>query len=249
MVLSDRCGVLGLEEREPQPSFMARELAEGEDRMIYVVGRPSSVAIREAARRNHGEGMVMAAPEGAYHLEGASLGWTATRAILHLLGDAPHLPTLTEGEVEPRGASDLSASWAEEIPEDLRSFLEDAVAGSGAPAAAALEGGRHVSFCVASDQTEGLWDISIDTLESHRRRGHAARCVSWMVDEMRRSPASAVVRTRNPQGRIWEDGLTVKSGRQGWDRSLCGDAFELGQLVLGKRQRGTSYILAQVRHG
>ena len=178
MLLSGRCEVLGLEEWEAQPSFVARELEEGEDQMVYIVGRPSSGAIREAARRNRNRGMVMAVPEDASHVEGAFPGWTATRATLHLLGEAPHLPTLAEGEVEPLGASDLRASWVEGIPKDLRSFLEDSVVGAEASATAALEDGRPVSFCVAWDQTEGLWDISIDTLEGHRRRGHAARCVS-----------------------------------------------------------------------
>ena len=186
MLLSGRCEVLGPEEGAPAPSFVARELEEGEEQMIYVVGRPSSEAIREAARRNRGAEMVLAAPEDARHVLEALPGWTANRATLHLLGDAPRLPRPAEGEVRPLGASDLlRASWADGIPEDLRSFLEDAV-GAGAPAAAAFEDGRPVSFCVASDQTEGLRDVSIDTLEAYRRRGHAARCVSWMVEEMRR---------------------------------------------------------------
>lgn len=180
MLLSGRCEVLGLEEGAPTPSFVARELEEGEEQMIYVVGRPSSEeAIREAARRNRGAGMVLAAPEDASHVLGALPGWKANRATLHLLGDAPRLPSPAEGEVRLLGASDLPrASWVDGIPEDLRSFLEDVVLGGEAPAAAALEDGRPVSFCVASDQTESLWDVSIDTLEGHRRRGHMPRGAS-----------------------------------------------------------------------
>jgi GNAT superfamily N-acetyltransferase len=184
MLLSGRCEVLGLEERGPKPSFVARELGEGKEQMVCVVGHPSSGAIREAIRRNRNEGTVMAAPEDAPHLEGALPGWTATWATLHLLGNAPRLPQLTEGEVRPFGALDLDAA-SDELPEDLRSFLKDAIV-RGSPMAATFAGGRPVSFCCASDETEGLWDISIDTLEEHRRQGHAARCASWMVDEMRR---------------------------------------------------------------
>lgn len=201
MLLSGRCEVLGLEEEGRQPSFVARELGEGEDQMVYVVGRPSPETIREAARCNHDGGMVMAAQEGASHIEGALPGWKATRATLHQLGEAPNLPSLAEGGVKLLGARDLRASWVEGTPEDLRSFLEDAVGGAKAPAAAAWVGGRPVSFCVASDQTESLWDISIDTLEGHRRRGHAARCVAWMVDEMRRrgkEPVWAAEETNAP---------------------------------------------------
>jgi GNAT superfamily N-acetyltransferase len=56
-----------------------------------------------------------------------------------------------------------------------------------------------------SDQTVSLWDISIDTLEPYRRRGHAARCASWMVDEMRRrdkEPVWAAEETNPPSMRL-----------------------------------------------
>jgi len=86
--------------------------------------------------------------------------------------------------VEPFGTSDLAAV-AGDLPEGLRSELEVSLA-EGAPVAAALADGRPVSFCYAGDQTEGLWDISIDTLECYKRQSYAARCVSYMVDEMRR---------------------------------------------------------------
>lgn len=184
MLLSGQCEVLGLEEGGSEPCFVARELEEGEDQSIYIVGCPSAEAIGEAVRRNRNGGMIVATPEEASHVLGILPGWSAIRATLYLLSDAHRLPQIAESEVKPFGAPDLAAA-SDDLPEDLRSFLEDVV-DRGAPAAAALAGGRPVSFCVASDETEGLWDISIDTLEDYRRRGYAARCVSWMVAEMRR---------------------------------------------------------------
>jgi GNAT superfamily N-acetyltransferase len=184
MLLSGRCEVLDLAEGGPGPQFVARELEESENRAVCVVGRPPADAIREAARRNRGGGEVLATQEVASHILGALPDWTATRVPLHLLGDASRLPRLTGGEVRPFGASDL-ATVADDLPEELRSELEVALA-KDAPAVAALADGRPVSFCYAADETEGLWDISIDTLEPYRRQGYAARCVSYMVDEMRR---------------------------------------------------------------
>ncbi len=73
------------------------------------------------------------------------------------------------------------------------------------PADAMLADGRPVSFCYAADETEGLWDISIDTLEPYRRQGYAARCVSYMVDEMRRrgkEPVWAAEETNLPSMRL-----------------------------------------------
>ena len=52
MLLSGSCEVLGLEKGErggSEPSFVARELEEGEEQMIYVVGRPPSEVIDPAA--------------------------------------------------------------------------------------------------------------------------------------------------------------------------------------------------------
>lgn len=190
MLLSGRCEVLGLEETPAGPSFAARELEEREDRWFCVVGRPSEEAIAEAARRNRNGGEALATPEGAARVAKALPGWTATRVIVHLLGDVSRLPPIVGQEVKPFGAPDLGAA-SDYLPDELRSYLQSAV-GRRAPVAASLAEGRPVSFCCAEDETEGLWDIAIETLAGHRRRGHAARCVSWMVAEMRRLGKEAV---------------------------------------------------------
>ena len=185
MLLAGRCEVLGLEEARSGPSFVARELEEREDRWFCVVGHPSGEALREAARRNGDGGEILATREGAPRVIGALPGWTATRVVVHLLGDPSRLPRFAEGEVKPFGARDLDAASGD-LPEELRSYLGSAVGARGALVAASLADGRPVSFCCAEDETEGLWDIAIETLEGHRKRGHAGRCVSWMVAEMRR---------------------------------------------------------------
>jgi len=203
MLLSGRCEVLGLVEGGPEPQFVAQELEESEDRAVCVVGRPPADAIREAARRNRDGGEFLTSPEGASHILGALPDWTATRATLHLLGDASRLPRLAGGEVRPFRASDLAAV-TDDLPEGLRSELEVALTRD-APAVAALADGRPVSFCYAADETEGLWDISIDTLGRYRRRGYASRCVSYMVDEMRRrdkEPVWAAEETNPPSMRL-----------------------------------------------
>jgi len=203
MLLSGRCEVLGLAEGGPKPQFVARELEESEDRAVCVVGRPPADVIREAARRDRYGGDVLATPEGASHILGALPDWTATRATLHLLGDAAQLPRFAGAEVRAFGESDIATVPAD-LPEGLRSELEVALT-RGAPAVAALADGRPVSFCYAADETEGLWDISIDTHERYRRQGYAARCVSYMVDEMRRrgkEPVWAAEETNPPSMRL-----------------------------------------------
>jgi RimJ/RimL family protein N-acetyltransferase len=55
----------------------------------------------------------------------------------------------------------------------------------GTPTVAAFVGSVPVSFCYVASETEGLWDVSIDTLEEHRRQGHAARCAASLIRHMR----------------------------------------------------------------
>lgn len=44
--------------------------------------------------------------------------------------------------------------------------------------------GRVVSVCQAVAVTEGLWDVGIDTIEGHRREGHAAACFETLAAHM-----------------------------------------------------------------
>lgn len=172
MLLSDDCEVFGFE--EGGPDFVVRD-----PELISVVGHPSRRAIGEAASQQRTD--LLAFPENRVHVSAALPGWTGVRAVLHLLGDAHRLPEVPEGSVRRLAVSEISA--IENLDPELRSELELATGVS--PIVAALEDGRPVSFCYAGSRTEGLWDISIDTLAGHRRRGHAARCVAYMVEHMK----------------------------------------------------------------
>jgi RimJ/RimL family protein N-acetyltransferase len=67
---------------------------------------------------------------------------------------------------------------------ELRAELERTLR-RGTPVVAAFVGDVPVSFCYVASETEGLWDVSIDTLEEYRRRGHAAHCAAYMIRHMR----------------------------------------------------------------
>ena len=97
MLLSGRREVLGLEEARSGPTFVARELEEGENRWFCVVGRPSQEVVREAARRNRDGGEILATREGAPCVFGALPDWRATRVIVHLLGDTSRFPGSRNG--------------------------------------------------------------------------------------------------------------------------------------------------------
>lgn len=171
MLLSGECEILGL---EGGTDFVVRD-----PELISVVGHPSQETIREAVSRERVD--LLAFPENRDHVTAALPGWTGVRATLHLLGDNPMLPEVAEGSVRWLAASEINT--IEGLPPELRSELE--LGAEGSPVVAALEDGRPVAFCYAASRTEGLWDIAIDTLAGHRRRGHAARCVSYMIEHMK----------------------------------------------------------------
>jgi GNAT superfamily N-acetyltransferase len=171
------CEILGLRE-EPDLSFVILD-PEGLGGVI-VAGAPADEAIRDAAARNTGGGSLVAPLEQAARIAKLLPEWTATRAILHLLGDAPRLPRVAPGQVRFVEAGELGAlDVPAELAEELAAGAEDS------PIAATFVDGRPVSFCYAGGITETLWDISIDTLPEHRRRGYAALCVTHLIHHMR----------------------------------------------------------------
>lgn len=178
ILVSEDGELLGFEGERPT-GFVVREPVTD---LVCVVGRPPPDAIAEAVSRGGHRGDVLTSPEDLEHALGALPGWTPVRAVLHLLGDAPRLPDVPEGSVRLLSPADLAAMSG--VPDDLVSELRTASRWS--PIAAAWVGERPASFCYVASETERLWDVSIDTLEGHRRHGHAGRCVAYMVEYMRK---------------------------------------------------------------
>lgn len=202
MLLSGRCEVFGLEEGEDL-SFVVRD---AEDVLISVVGRPGSDAIERAVAREWEGDVVIAPPENGSHVAAALPGWRAVLATQHLLGYTDRLPRVPAGSV--RWLEEWELEVVDGLPPDL--LYELRLAARRSPIATALDEGRPVSFCYAAARTEGLWDISIDTLEEYRNRGHAARCVAYMVEHM------------------GEKGKQPVWGAEEWNRASLGLAAKLG---------------------
>jgi RimJ/RimL family protein N-acetyltransferase len=188
-LLSGTCDLFGVSDLEniaaAEPALVVRDPTTG---FIVVIGAPNASAIRAAIANLPPGASLVAAPEHAAHVARAlPREWTQTRAILHVLPTPDRLPAA--GDVRLVDASALRAQPL--VPEELLRELEAAIATS--PVAASIVDGRPVSFCYPSAVTETLWDISIDTLAEHRRGGHAARAVAWMIRHMLSSSGQAPV--------------------------------------------------------
>jgi RimJ/RimL family protein N-acetyltransferase len=181
MLLGGNCEVLGLEEDTVTPSFVVRDW---EEDLVCVVGYPAHEAIAEALARSGNAGAVIAMPENVSRVVQAVPGREPRPAILHRLDEAERPPGATEGQVRLLSGPEELRPLPPGLRAELRMELER-ILRRGIPAVAAFVGGVPVSFCYVASETEGLWDVSIDTLKEHRRQGHAAQCVASLIRHMR----------------------------------------------------------------
>jgi GNAT superfamily N-acetyltransferase len=182
-LLWERCAVFGA----PDPQAPAFALWDAPTSSLIVYGRPSPDVVREAAACSAGEASAVCAPEDADWLAALLPGWARSRAILHALRDAARLPAPDDGDVrllDPRAIASL------DVPDELRAELR--VGAERSPIAASFVDGAPMAFCYAGAITETLWDVAIDTLEAHRRQGHAARCAARMIRDFRARGLDAV---------------------------------------------------------
>lgn len=96
-------------------------------------------------------------------------GWAAVRAILHVQPDAHDEPE--EGAargVDVRVVAPPDAASVLALPEEWRVW---AIASEALSLVRA--GGRVVTLCHTLAVTETLWDVRVDTLAGHRRKGYA----------------------------------------------------------------------------
>jgi GNAT superfamily N-acetyltransferase len=176
--------------------------------VAVVVGRPQAPAIAAVAERLDGKGDLLAFDENLEHVKAVLGDWEVTPAVLHLLGDSTRMPHLEPIGVGAPMARPAMAPHPLPVPSDepdeeivIRMITGGEVdAVDGPPdlidelkrgtllgkVAATFVDGRPVAFCDASTETEGLWDIGIDTLEPYRRRGYAALAVAYTVDQQGR---------------------------------------------------------------
>jgi hypothetical protein len=182
LLLSGDCEIFGLADGASL-SFAVRDPSTGS---VIVVGRPDPSAVRAAVRGIMHDGTLVAAEDETPWLAETLDGWTRTRAILHSLPDFARLPAVDDAVrfLDPRTIDrlDIPAQLARE----LRIGAEDS------EIAATFVDDRPVAFCYAGSTTESLWDVAIDTLSQHRRRGHAASCAAHMIRYMQPRAKSPV---------------------------------------------------------
>ncbi len=178
LLLNNTCEVFGLEESDG----LHFVVCEPNPDLICIIGNPAIETIQQAIALIKSTGVVLAFDDNFERVTDALPGWQAERATLHLLGASPQLPEVPAGRVRFITKTEIAALT--DLPDELKEELLGAAEFS--PIAATIADDQPVSFCYSGSETETLWDISIDTLESYRQRGYAALSVAFLIDHMKR---------------------------------------------------------------
>lgn len=187
LLRSARCRVWA--EEEPRRGFVARSV---DERFAIAWGESGKAALSAATAGARRDFCLLAAEEAAERVAAVLPGWRSERFILHRLeGEIPAVEVPPGVEIvmlaplAPPVAPDLAG-----LPAALRAEIVRLLA-TVRPLVVAREprgdGGKIVAYCGSMLTTDTLWDVAVETLPGHRRRGLAAACFAhlarWLATE------------------------------------------------------------------
>ena len=188
ILFSSRCDVFV--NPDPTTGFVvcAWDMAVG-----VAAGRPLRSVVAAAVGGSEGvrtaEWHLLAAPESVETIAAALPAWRRRGVTLHTrTANEPLVAPATQSGIEIRLAPEgwvAAGLSVEHLPQPLRREYETDMLRQ-CPLAAAVADDRAVAFCYVAVQSEALWDIAVDTLPSHRRRGLAAACVGKLAEHLDR---------------------------------------------------------------
>jgi len=155
-----------------------------EDEIGSVVGEPNSNALAHAAKD---VSELLAFEDNIKQVEAMLLDFDTESATV--FSEPKLIPSAPPHECREISSGEISAF--KHLPNDLLSELNDA-AEEDVTIVAAFDGKLAVAFAYVASQTESLWDVSIDTIRSHRRQGFATAAAIHLMSKMRQEGKSAV---------------------------------------------------------
>jgi len=176
LLLSGRCDVILGPAGRTDAGFL---VVEHHRPLVCAVKRPGADTIDEVLEAFPEHDEILAPIEHAEHLRALLPGWVARSATIHVHPEPGSLPG-PRHEVRLIGPDD-AAVW-EHLP--ARLGAEIALAADTAPTAAVFAGDEPVAFCYTAYETAGWWDVSVDTLAEHRRRGFASSAAAFLIQHM-----------------------------------------------------------------
>ena len=172
LLLSGRGEVLLAKEGKSSAGYF---VIDRERPLVCAVHRPVANLVSELFERYPERDEILAPLENARSLRSLLPGWIARPATVHLHPDPARLPG-PEHRVRFLGADE--EAQLEGLPPELAAELSLAL--QHGPVAASFVDERPAAFCYAAYETETWWDVSVDTLEEHRRQGLASSAAAFM---------------------------------------------------------------------
>ena len=145
----------------------------------YLVGRANAPLLRDVLNNVAEDFELVVQIDALDDAHAALPGWTVAPATIHALAS----PWPAESAAAPGVviSAPPQQRWIELVPdaEEMRRYaaLADAIA-------LRVVDGDVVAVCAAGDVTESLWDVGIDTLDGHRRQGHATAAFGALAAHM-----------------------------------------------------------------
>ncbi len=133
---------------------------------VGLVGYPGAEVWKQALPSFAEDAEALVIPEALEHASRLAPDGNARRAVLHRLDG-----TVGPYHDETIEIVDVDGSFLASLPAELAPEVEGSYI-----AARRIVDGSTVAVCGAASITETLWDVGIDTVEGHRRQGHARAC-------------------------------------------------------------------------
>jgi len=142
-----------------------------------VIGRADPALLLDVLADVAGDFELIVQMDALTEAQEALPGWIVAQAILH----SPARPYEGSGRAEPGVvvSEPPQERWLAQLPGEVRRYATLAYA-----VAVRVVEGNVVAACQAGDVTETLWDVGIDTLQGHRRRGYATACFQALAAHM-----------------------------------------------------------------
>src|SRR5262245_25164460 len=176
LLLERRCDILLGPEGKRGAGYLVLEHGGPE---AFAVHRPVASLVSQLDQLGSPTERILVPIESADPWRALLPGWGAQAAIVHV-HPAPAMLPRPARPTRFLTLADVAA--LEGLPDKLASELDRALARG--PVAAAFDGTRAVAFCHAAHRTESWFDLSIDTLDEHRRRGFATAAAAHLIHHL-----------------------------------------------------------------
>jgi GNAT superfamily N-acetyltransferase len=176
LLLERRCDILLGPEGKRGAGYLVLEHGGPE---AFAVHRPVASLVTQLDQLGSPAERILVPIESAEPWRALLPGWREQAAVVHV---HPAPATLPRPAHPSRFLTLADVAELADLPAELAAELEHALARG--PVAAAFDGARPVAFCHAPYQTESWFDVSIDTLPDHRRKGFATAAAAHLIHHL-----------------------------------------------------------------